>query len=154
MTIKQLLWRLSVVMKCFEKSIISLLKNKLFSLLTGLIEVQMMLSQPSCILYLSTLRILLLMYVLFVDFSSAFNTVQPHLLVRKWDELNVHPLIIRWYYLFLTNCKQQVSVHGIISVYMGVLVHMSFLLYTLMSVEAEAQITTSLNSQMISPSYV
>lgn len=35
--------------------------------------------------------------LLFVDFSSAFNTVQPHLLIQKMSQLNVNPFLIKWY---------------------------------------------------------
>ena len=34
--------------------------------------------------------------VLFLDFSSAFNTIQPHLLIRKLSALNVNPNIQAW----------------------------------------------------------
>lgn len=40
--------------------------------------------------------------VLFIDFSSAFNKMQPQLLVGKLKEMNVNPYILRWYHSFLT----------------------------------------------------
>lgn len=54
--------------------------------------------------------------LLFVDFSSAFNSLQPHLLIKRLNDFRVHPLIIKWFYsFFLTNRRQQVSVNGSLS---------------------------------------
>lgn len=41
--------------------------------------------------------------MLLIDFSSAFNTLQPHLLIQKLKQLNVSLSIIRCYHSFLTN---------------------------------------------------
>ena len=46
--------------------------------------------------------------VLFIDFSSAFNTIQPHVMVQKLKDLNVSYDIIAWVLEFLTQttvCK-------------------------------------------------
>lgn len=43
---------------------------------------------------------------LFVDFSSAFNTIQPHLLVPKLLEMEINPNIVLWLLNFLTNRPQ------------------------------------------------
>ena len=48
--------------------------------------------------------------VLMVDFSSAFNTIQPHLLVQKLLSMNVNPHIILWVQDFLTGRSQRVCV--------------------------------------------
>ena len=53
--------------------------------------------------------------VLFVDFSSAFNTIQPHLLVNKLLDMTVNPEIIKWIYSFLTDRPQQVTVGQAVS---------------------------------------
>lgn len=53
--------------------------------------------------------------LLLIDFSSALNTLQPHLLMKRLSNLKVHPCISRWYHSFLTNCSQQVSVNGTLS---------------------------------------
>ena len=50
--------------------------------------------------------------VLFVDFSSAFNTIQPHLLVRKLLELEIDPHTVAWILNFLTDRTQFVGVDG------------------------------------------
>ena len=41
--------------------------------------------------------------LLFIDFSSAFNKLQPHLLLQKMTKINGNPFIIKWFYSFLTN---------------------------------------------------
>eukprot|EP00057_Strongylocentrotus_purpuratus_P014910 XP_011669384.1 PREDICTED: uncharacterized protein LOC105440656 [Strongylocentrotus purpuratus] len=45
---------------------------------------------------------------LFVDFSSAFNTIRPHVLVEKLKRLEVRPSLILWIVDFLQNRTQQV----------------------------------------------
>lgn len=41
--------------------------------------------------------------VLFVDFSSAFNTIKPHIMVNKLKDMNVHCDIIAVILDFLTD---------------------------------------------------
>ena len=53
--------------------------------------------------------------VLYVDFSSAFNTIQPHVLLNKLLALNVNRNIIRWIYSYLTSRPQFVRLNGIVS---------------------------------------
>ena len=48
--------------------------------------------------------------VLFIDFFSAFNTMQPHLLVEKLLAMSVNPVLIHWIFSFLTDRPQQVRV--------------------------------------------
>ena len=48
--------------------------------------------------------------VLFIDFSSAFNTMQPHLLAEELLAMSVNPVLIRWIFSFLTDRPQQVRV--------------------------------------------
>ncbi|KAI2664123.1 RNA-directed DNA polymerase from mobile element jockey [Labeo rohita] len=48
--------------------------------------------------------------VLFVDFSSAFNTIQRHLLIKKLQHLNVTPLLIHWINNFLSSRPQTVKI--------------------------------------------
>ena len=47
--------------------------------------------------------------ILFVDFSSAFNTIQPHILYSKLVNMNVNKRIIAWILDFLTNRPQYVK---------------------------------------------
>ncbi len=53
--------------------------------------------------------------LLFVDFSSAFNTLQPHILLKTMQRMNVNPFIIKLFYSFLTNRSQQVRVNRTLS---------------------------------------
>ncbi|XP_061621037.1 uncharacterized protein LOC133473361 isoform X2 [Phyllopteryx taeniolatus] len=45
--------------------------------------------------------------ILFVDFSSAFNTIIPELLSSKLLQLNVSPAICQWMYSFLMGRTQK-----------------------------------------------
>ena len=53
--------------------------------------------------------------LLFVDFSSAFNTLQPHLLIDKLCKMNVNPFVISWVFSFMTDRPQQVRVGAALS---------------------------------------
>ena len=46
--------------------------------------------------------------ILFADFSSAFNTVQPHLLAAKLQQLSINPHLSLWVTNFLTDRTQSV----------------------------------------------
>ena len=46
--------------------------------------------------------------VLFIDFSSAFNTIQPHLMAQKLSNLYVNPRLILWIIDFLFKRVQTV----------------------------------------------
>ena len=48
---------------------------------------------------------------LFIDFSSAFNTIQPHLLIPKPRQMNVSKSICLWILDFLTHRPQFVSIN-------------------------------------------
>ena len=50
--------------------------------------------------------------LLFLDFSSAFNTIQPHLLMQKLMVMDVNPLIIRWLCSFITDRPQHVMIRS------------------------------------------
>ena len=54
---------------------------------------------------------------LFIDFSSAFNTIQPHLLVPKLQEMDIDPVILRWVLNYLTNRPQFVVIKNQNSTY-------------------------------------
>ena len=52
----------------------------------------------------------------FLDFSSAFNTIQPHVLVSKLlSEFNIESNLVSWNMDFLTNRTQRVKVNGCLS---------------------------------------
>ena len=52
---------------------------------------------------------------LFIDFSSAFNTIQPHILAQKLLQMNISPQIVRWIHGFLRDRPQWVKVGGVCS---------------------------------------
>lgn len=53
--------------------------------------------------------------ILFMDFSSAFNTIQHHLLLKRLRDLQVNSSIILWIRAFLCDRPQWVSVGGHVS---------------------------------------
>jgi hypothetical protein len=53
--------------------------------------------------------------ILFVDFSSAFNTIQPHLMALKLLSYDVHPKLILWIVSFLVNRSQSVRFQNALS---------------------------------------
>ena len=50
--------------------------------------------------------------LMFFDFSSAFNTIQPHLIVQKLLAMNLSPSTVHWIFNYLTNRPQMVSLNG------------------------------------------
>ncbi|KAF7644165.1 hypothetical protein LDENG_00226570 [Lucifuga dentata] len=53
--------------------------------------------------------------LLFIDFSSAFNTMLPQVLLGKLKQMEVNPYIIKWYHSFLVDRQQQVKVNSTLS---------------------------------------
>ena len=53
--------------------------------------------------------------ILFIDFSSAFNTVEPLLILKRLAYLDVHPLIILTIRDFLRERPQRVCINGTFS---------------------------------------
>jgi hypothetical protein len=53
--------------------------------------------------------------VLFIDFSSAFNTIKPHIMLRKLWDMNVNGHLIKWIYSYLTERPQHVKLHNVTS---------------------------------------
>ena len=50
--------------------------------------------------------------ILYVDFSSAFNTIQPHIMMQKLCMMNVNSRLILWIKDFLTERPQYVKFSG------------------------------------------
>ena len=50
--------------------------------------------------------------VLFIDFSSAFNTIQTHILLKRLIAFNIRPSLILWIANFLRDRPQRVCVEG------------------------------------------
>ncbi len=54
--------------------------------------------------------------LLFIDFSSAFKTIQPHILaMRLLEHFKLSNNLVGWILAFLTNRTQMVKVNGILS---------------------------------------
>lgn len=53
--------------------------------------------------------------VLIMEFSSAFNTLQPHLLIKRLLDLDVSPGLVLWVRAFLRDRPQRVSINGTLS---------------------------------------
>ena len=53
--------------------------------------------------------------ILFIDFSSAFNAIQPQLMASKLLKLDVNPRLILWIVDFLVNRSQTVPHQTVLS---------------------------------------
>ena len=51
--------------------------------------------------------------ILFIDFSSAFNTIQRHVMIDKLQKLEVPAALVHWVFNFLSNRPQCVRVGDI-----------------------------------------
>lgn len=112
----------SCVMKCFERYMVSLLKTEVKPVLDPL---QFAYRQGrGTVDAINNITYAIVKHLenpkayarlLFVDFSSAFDTVKPHCLIKKLRQLGVNPLLLKWYYSFLTDRRQQVKVNHSIS---------------------------------------
>lgn len=109
----------SLVMKCLEKYVVAKLKSNVNSLLDSFQFAYK--ERRGTVDAVNTVVHLILQHLenpnayarlLFVDFSSAFNTLQPELLLDKLVKLDVNPFIIKWLVSFLTNRTQRVKVNG------------------------------------------
>ena len=52
---------------------------------------------------------------MFFDFSSAFSTIQPHLLVQKLLNMKLPASVISWIFVYLTRRLQYVRLNGLLS---------------------------------------
>ena len=53
--------------------------------------------------------------ILFIDFSSGFNTIQPHIMASKLLKLGVNSRLILWIVNFLVSCSQTVHHQVVLS---------------------------------------
>ena len=53
--------------------------------------------------------------IMFFNFSSAFNTIQPHLLVQKLLNMKLPSSVISWIFDYLTSRLQYVRLNGLLS---------------------------------------
>lgn len=109
-------------MKCFEKILLKWLLTQATPFLDSMqfayrenrgVEDAVLLFLHKLYSHLDTMKT----YVrsLFIDFSSAFNTLIPHLLIKKLNQMNVHPQLVLIIHDFLLNRFQQVKVGPIVS---------------------------------------
>ncbi len=54
-------------------------------------------------------------HILFMDFSSAFNTINPAKMCNKLLDMNINPCICHWIHSFLWNRQQRVKINNNIS---------------------------------------
>ena len=109
----------SIIMKCFEKIVLNLLREEVNKKLDPMqfaykakrsVEDAVLVFVNSILKHLETPHT----YVrtLFVDFSSAFNTIQPHIMCNKLLFLGVHDRLVLWISDFLTNRTQYVKLNN------------------------------------------
>ena len=105
----------SIVMKCFERIIVS----HLLPLIKPILDPHQFAYRANRSVDDATLTLVHHLYqhldtgghharVLMVDFSSAFNTIQPHLMMQKLMSMALNPNIILWVQQFLTGRLQRV----------------------------------------------
>ena len=111
-----------IVMKCFERLVL----KKLLSQTQEFLDPFQFAYRPKRSTDDATLTLLHNCYshldkpgsyvrILFIDFSSAFNTIQPHLMALKLLSLDVNPKLILWITQFLVNRTQSVRFQQAIS---------------------------------------
>lgn len=49
----------------------------------------------------------------FIDFSSAFNTIQTHIILKKLLDMNVTSHLILWIYNYLSHRPQYMTLQGV-----------------------------------------
>lgn len=98
----------SIVMKCFEKYIVSILKSEVSSKLDpwqfAYKRGRSAEDAVGSIIHLVSKHLedsKEYAHLLFIDFSSAFNTVQAYLLLEKLKHMDVNPYIISFFFFFL-----------------------------------------------------
>ena len=106
-----------IIMKCFERIVLKHIKlsfsphqdNLQFAYRSGRsVEDAILLFLNNVYTHLDVPRSYC--RILFVDFSSAFNTIQPHILVNKLkNDLHMNNYLISWILEFLTNRVQYVN---------------------------------------------
>ena len=108
----------SLVMKCFEK----IMKTHILSQTQESLDVLQFAYQPNRGVDDAIITLLHLIYthletpqahvkILFVDFSSAFNTIRPHILAQRLqEEFSLDSGLILWLLDFLSQRVQQVKV--------------------------------------------
>ena len=105
-------------MKCFERLVLKLLKREVELQLDPLqfayktkrrVEDAVLVFVNNALKHMESPKTFV--RILFIDFSSAFNTIQPHIMVEKLLSLSVNKNLIAWIFDFLTNRTQYVKLN-------------------------------------------
>lgn len=48
--------------------------------------------------------------IAFLDYTKAFDTINRHILLSKYQSANLHPILLKWLSAFLTNRTQCVKI--------------------------------------------
>ena len=111
-----------IIMKFFERLVLKLLKRELEVQLDPLqfayktkrgVEDAVLVFVNNALKHMKSPKTFV--RILFIDFSSAFNTIQPHIMVEKLLSLSVNKNLIAWNLDFLTNRTQYVKLNETIS---------------------------------------
>lgn len=93
--------------------------------------------------------------ILFLDFTSAFNTMKIHILMQRLIDLGVNGGLIWWIKDFLSNRPQRVEQwFWIQELHKEQFYHPYFFLYTLMSLKLKTRFSVFLNMPMIWLSWI
>ncbi len=57
---------------------------------------------------------------MFIDFSSAFNTLKPDIVINKLRTINVSPIQCKFILDFVTNREQRVRIYDILSTVLSI----------------------------------
>ena len=52
--------------------------------------------------------------IVYLDYTKAFDKINHHILLRKYEQLDIHPLLLKWIAGFLVNRQQSVKIGDII----------------------------------------
>ena len=53
--------------------------------------------------------------IVYLDYTKAFDKINHHILLRKYEQMDIHPLLLKWIAGFLLNRQQSVKIGDIIS---------------------------------------
>ena len=112
----------SIIMKCFERIIL----KRITAQIQPYLDSNQFAYKPNRSTDDATLTLLHNTYthlekpasfvrILFIDFSSAFNTIQPHLMASKLLSYDVCPRLVKWVLSFLVGRTQSVRFQNALS---------------------------------------
>ena len=111
-----------IIMKCFERLVLKLLKREVELQLDPLqfayktkrgVEDAVLVFVNNALKHMESPKTFV--RILFIDFSSAFNTTRPHIMAEKLLSLSSNKNLVVWILDFLTNRTQYVKLNETIS---------------------------------------